>query len=37
MRPTEMPGVLLIEPDVHRDGRGFFLDYGIGGKPRLVP
>ncbi|MCA9471216.1 MAG: dTDP-4-dehydrorhamnose 3,5-epimerase [Nitrospirales bacterium] len=23
---TELPGVLLIEPDVHRDGRGFFLE-----------
>lgn len=28
MRVTEtsLPGVLLIEPDVHRDGRGFFLE-----------
>lgn len=24
--PTAMPGVLLIEPDVHRDARGFFLE-----------
>ncbi|HSL23670.1 MAG TPA: dTDP-4-dehydrorhamnose 3,5-epimerase [Vicinamibacterales bacterium] len=24
--PTELPGVLLIEPDVHRDNRGFFLE-----------
>ncbi|TMA28407.1 MAG: dTDP-4-dehydrorhamnose 3,5-epimerase [Deltaproteobacteria bacterium] len=24
--PTELPGVLLIEPDVFRDGRGFFLE-----------
>ena len=24
--PTELPGVLIIEPDVHRDGRGFFLE-----------
>jgi dTDP-4-dehydrorhamnose 3,5-epimerase len=24
--PTELPGVLVIEPDVHRDGRGFFLE-----------
>lgn len=24
--PTELPGVILIEPDVHRDGRGFFLE-----------
>jgi dTDP-4-dehydrorhamnose 3,5-epimerase len=25
-RETELPGVVLIEPDVHRDGRGFFLE-----------
>ena len=24
--PTDLPGVLLIEPDVHRDARGFFLE-----------
>jgi dTDP-4-dehydrorhamnose 3,5-epimerase len=24
--PTEIPDVLLIEPRVHRDGRGFFLE-----------
>jgi dTDP-4-dehydrorhamnose 3,5-epimerase len=24
--PTDLPGVLLIEPDVHRDERGFFLE-----------
>jgi dTDP-4-dehydrorhamnose 3,5-epimerase len=24
--PTELPGVLVIEPHVHRDGRGFFLE-----------
>jgi dTDP-4-dehydrorhamnose 3,5-epimerase len=24
--PTELPGVLLIEPDVYRDARGFFLE-----------
>jgi len=24
--PTELPGVILVEPDVHRDARGFFLD-----------
>ena len=23
---TDLPGVLVIEPDVHRDGRGFFLE-----------
>ena len=25
-RPTELPGVLIIEPDVFRDERGFFLE-----------
>ena len=24
--PTELPGVLIIEPDVHQDPRGFFLE-----------
>jgi dTDP-4-dehydrorhamnose 3,5-epimerase len=24
--PTDLPGVVVIEPDVHRDGRGFFLE-----------
>jgi dTDP-4-dehydrorhamnose 3,5-epimerase len=24
--PTDIPGVLVIEPDVHRDGRGFFVE-----------
>ena len=24
--PTELPGVVIIEPDVHRDARGFFLE-----------
>ena len=24
--PTELPGVVIVEPDVHRDGRGFFLE-----------
>ena len=24
--PTELPGVVLVEPDIHRDGRGFFLE-----------
>ena len=27
--PTELPGVLIVEPDVYRDARGFFLEtYG---------
>src|SRR5262245_49599528 len=26
VRPTDLPGVLLIEPDVHQDARGFFLE-----------
>lgn len=26
VKPTSLPGVLLIEPDVHRDERGFFLE-----------
>ena len=26
VRETELPGVLLIEPAVHRDARGFFLE-----------
>jgi len=25
-RETDLPGVILIEPDVHRDDRGFFLE-----------
>jgi dTDP-4-dehydrorhamnose 3,5-epimerase len=24
--PSELPDVLIVEPDVHRDGRGFFLE-----------
>jgi dTDP-4-dehydrorhamnose 3,5-epimerase len=24
--PTALPGVVLIEPDVHRDGRGYFVE-----------
>jgi dTDP-4-dehydrorhamnose 3,5-epimerase len=24
--PTELPGVLIVEPDVFRDGRGYFLE-----------
>lgn len=26
IEPTTLPGVLLIEPDIHADGRGFFLE-----------
>lgn len=32
--PTDLPGVLLIEPDVHRDRRGFFLETFHAGKYR---
>jgi dTDP-4-dehydrorhamnose 3,5-epimerase len=37
--PTDLPGVLVIEPDVYRDERGFFLEtyhadkYAAGGVP----
>jgi dTDP-4-dehydrorhamnose 3,5-epimerase len=24
--PTELPEVIVVEPDIHRDGRGFFLE-----------
>ena len=24
--PTHLPGVLIVEPDVHADGRGFFIE-----------
>ena len=24
--PTEIPGVVIVEPDVHRDARGFFVE-----------
>ena len=36
---TGLPGVVIVEPDVHRDGRGFFLEtyhaekYRAGGVP----
>jgi dTDP-4-dehydrorhamnose 3,5-epimerase len=26
VRSTDLPGVLVVEPDVHRDARGFFLE-----------
>jgi dTDP-4-dehydrorhamnose 3,5-epimerase len=38
-KPTRIPDVILIEPDVHRDPRGFFLEtwhqrkYAAGGIP----
>jgi dTDP-4-dehydrorhamnose 3,5-epimerase len=37
--PTDLPDVILVEPDVHRDARGFFLEtfharkYADGGIP----
>jgi dTDP-4-dehydrorhamnose 3,5-epimerase len=37
--PTALPGVIVVEPDVHRDPRGFFLEtyhfekYRAGGVP----
>jgi dTDP-4-dehydrorhamnose 3,5-epimerase len=37
--PTELPGVIVVEPDVHRDDRGYFLEsfqrekYRAGGIP----
>lgn len=47
MRVTEtgLPGVLVIEPDVHRDARGFFVEayhaaklepFGIGSRPAQI-
>ena len=30
--PTTLPGVVMIEPDVHRDGRGYFLETFHAGK-----
>ena len=24
--PTALPGLVIVEPDVHRDGRGYFLE-----------
>ena len=30
--PTELAGVLIVEPDVHRDSRGFFLETYHAGK-----
>jgi dTDP-4-dehydrorhamnose 3,5-epimerase len=39
--PTELPGAVIIEPDVHRDQRGYFLEtfhavkYAAAGIPRV--
>lgn len=30
--PTEIPGVIVVEPDVYRDARGFFLETFHAGK-----
>ena len=30
--PTDLPGVIVVEPDVHRDARGFFLETYHAGK-----
>ncbi len=32
--PTDLPDVIVVEPDVHRDGRGFFLETYHAGKYR---
>jgi len=32
--PTELPGVLIVEPDVYRDPRGFFLETYVESKYR---
>ena len=29
-----IPGIVLIEPDIHRDARGFFLEFYHAGKYR---
>jgi dTDP-4-dehydrorhamnose 3,5-epimerase len=34
--PTDLPGVLVIDPDVHRDSRGFFLETYRADKYRAV-
>jgi dTDP-4-dehydrorhamnose 3,5-epimerase len=34
--PTRLPGVIIIEPDVHRDGRGFFLETFHADKHRAL-
>ena len=31
---TELPGVLIVEPDVYRDTRGFFLETYVESKYR---
>jgi dTDP-4-dehydrorhamnose 3,5-epimerase len=37
--PTKLSGVIVVEPDVHRDGRGFFLETFHAGKyaPNGIP
>ena len=30
--PTKLPEVILVQPDVHRDARGFFLESYHAGK-----
>ena len=34
--PTRLPGEIIIEPDVHRDGRGFFLETFHADKHRAL-
>jgi dTDP-4-dehydrorhamnose 3,5-epimerase len=34
--PTRLPGVIIIEPDVHCDGRGFFLETFHADKHRAL-
>ena len=33
---TDLPGVMLIQPDVHRDARGFFLEFYQADKYRAI-
>jgi dTDP-4-dehydrorhamnose 3,5-epimerase len=34
--PTRLPGVIIVEPDVHRDARGFFLESFHADKHRTL-
>jgi dTDP-4-dehydrorhamnose 3,5-epimerase len=36
MVPTDLPDVLLIDPDIHRDSRGFFLETYRADKYRAI-